>query len=190
MRNLIISLVSSLCIFSSCNSSKSTKISNESEDYYPRVIDSLGLNKIYDKTKWLMYCYQCDDTLIFQKKWKDSNKVYFGFLKLNFEGIKIHQEQLEVNFSFIYKEKNTNDDLVRNSAIRGIVFKYGTDSVLYYSMGTDALTYLRDSCPDLQKCRSRFVDPLQPEVTKFINDHKTELDPWFYKMAQKKGILK
>ena len=189
MRIITISLAIAICTSSSCDNSKKSHNSKESTDKYPRIIDSMRLNEVYDKTKWLMYCFQCDDTLTFQKKWNDTNKVYFGTLELKFNEVRTLKDETEINFFFIYKGKNTDDDLVRNSAIRGVVYKKGTDSVLYYSLGTDVLPYMKDSCPDPKNCGSRFINPLQPEVVKFIHDHKKELDPWFYKTAQKKGIL-
>ena len=83
-----------------------------------------------------------------------------------------------------------DDELVRNSPIRGVVFNNSYDSVLYYTITSHSHPYLSITCPDMSNCPSRFVNPLQPEVVKFINDHKTELNPWFYQMAKKKGVLK
>ncbi|MDR2272052.1 MAG: hypothetical protein LBF27_14195 [Sphingobacterium sp.] len=180
----------SFCFFFlfACREKSKSNISEKKISEYPQIIDSLGLSKAYDEAKWRVYCYKCDDTLVFLNTLLDSNKIYFGSLDLKFDTVIVSNVQTEISFVFVYKGKVCDNDLIRNSGVRGVVYNKTLDSVIHYISGDDSWS-ISETCPDTSNCRSRIINPMQPEVLKFITEHKTELNPWFYKMAKEKGIL-
>ena len=189
MRSFAVAIILCCILLGACKEKTKSDIATKKDSEYPLIIDSLKVTKVYDETKWRVYCYRCDDTLTFQKSVKDTGKVYFGSLNLKFDTVNVTKDRMEIYFVFEYKGKVCDDNMIRNSGVRGVVFNNSLDSVLNYISGDEAWL-IKETCQDTSHCKSRFVNPLQPEVVRFINEHKTELNPWFYQMAKKKGVLK
>ena len=207
MRRILIAVLL-LMGYAACNnkptSEKSSTISEMSRDTsdqqgeikrqndirrYELTIDSLGLRNLYDKTKWIMYCIHCDDTLQFWPETKIMEKVTFAQLPLQFDYLEMRGDTIEFNFFFRYKnDLLSSNRLIRNSIICGAVYKKGSDRILMYSKASTA-RYVRHTCPDGVDCHDRYIDPLQPEVIRYIKAHKEQLDPWFYTQSEKRGIL-
>ena len=66
----------------------------------------------------------------------------------------------------------------------GAGYKKGSDSILYYTSSTTMHSFWEKGT------YSRYDNPLQPEVIKYIKTNRDKLNPWFFKEAQVKGIIK
>jgi hypothetical protein len=192
MKQTAIILLTCLCIACSCKteSPKDEAPVVLSKSEYPRIIDSLRLNELYNETKWLMYCYQCDDTLKIIKSDTLKDLVTFGMLELKFDTVDVYDTMFDIRFNFYYKGIPCTGENIRSSPIWGMVYAHPTGKKLNYVVQSGNMNYMRDSCAPKGPCRSRFVNPLQPEVVKYINDNKAKLNPWFYNEAKKRGVLK
>jgi hypothetical protein len=98
---------------------------------YPRIIDSLGLNKLYNETKWLMYCYQCDDTLEAVDSSILGDSITYGMLELRFDTIRDYEDNgIEIDFDFYYNGAKC-DSFSSKVSIWGVVYSKNDDKVKY-----------------------------------------------------------
>ncbi len=68
MKNYL--LAGGLLMLASCNPQAEKKREelpkiNMNRNNYPVIIDSLGIRDIYDSARWLIYCNNCDQKLLF-----------------------------------------------------------------------------------------------------------------------------
>jgi hypothetical protein len=192
MKQIIVTLLVCLCLclFSCKTASRKEESLTQFKSEYPQIVDSLGFIELYNETKWLMYCYQCDDTLEAIDSSILGDSITYGMLELRFDTIRDYKDNgIEINFNFYYNDTKC-DSFSPKVSIWGIVYSKKDNKVMYYVKHTDFANYTKDSCVDGRPCPSRFINPLQPEVVKYINDNKAKLNPWFYREAKKRGVLK
>jgi hypothetical protein len=193
MKQNTITLLVCLCLFLfSCKTEgKKDESPVLSKSEYPRIIDSLGFKDLYNETKWLMYCYQCDDTLKIMKYDTLKDFVTFGTLELKFDEVDKYKDSgFDIRFNFYYKGIPCTSENIQSSPIWGMVYANKAGKKVYYIAHGDVMNYMKDSCAPGRPCPSRFVNPLQPEVVRYINDNRKKLNPWFYREAKKRGVLK
>lgn len=153
---------------------------------YPAVITQFELQHQFDNTKWMLYCLHCDEKLNFQSTLNNKD-VTFGELPLRFTMFNIRKDSIEIGFKFYYNDRPCDIQLVKNIIDVGAVYKYGSDTVVYWiSPTTMKYFYVRCLVAD---CPSRYVNPLQPEVYKYIRNNHKKLNPWFRKEAIRRGVI-
>ncbi len=171
---------------------------------YPEEIKKMGLEELYNISKWYMYCIHCDTRIIDLKEallWQagdsaehiDPNNpqldnTTLGMLPLSFDNLVIKGDTVEMHFYFYYKGKKVNEKLVHNLPYWGTVFWGRSDTIRCYSSRSDVAYFMKE-CKDLSNCNVREVNPLQPEVIDYIKRNKDKIDPWFRKEAIKRGVI-
>lgn len=171
---------------SSCFARDTTKVKSGE---YPLEIKHLGLEHLYDKSKWMLYCMECDAKLKFREETNIHDDITCGMLPLKFDHLEIRNDTIEIDFYFYYKSKKVDWKLVDGMPTWGTVFKRNSDSIIMYS-ARDEYRYFMHSCVDpTVECPFRTVNPLQPEVIKYIKENRDKLDPWFRQEAIKRGVI-
>ena len=99
--------------------------SHDKIEEYPQEISQLGLEKLYDKSKWFLYCIHSDKVLQFHKELNISDTVTYGELPLNFDNVEIRDDTIEIHFYFYYKNDKVNSTLVSPGPDWGTVFLGG-----------------------------------------------------------------
>jgi hypothetical protein len=154
---------------------------------YPKIIDSLGVQGLYDKTKWVLYCIYCDDTCVLKKGFSSTGGIKtFGELDLRFTELRQVGDTVELDFRF-YNDTIRCDiaSLMDYKKIAtGVGYKKNSDSILYYTSSTTMHSFWEKGP------HSRYETPLQPEVISYIMNHKESLNPWFLEEAKRKKIIK
>jgi hypothetical protein len=165
-----------------------TIIDSFNEDRYPMEIDSLALNKLYDKSRWFIYCGQSYNQLIFKKQTGIHDSITYGMLPLIFDRLQINGDTVEIDWLFYYKGKRVDGKLVENVPAWGTVFKKASDKVLEISTRTD-VGYFGYECPPNDSCPG--LEPMiqKPEIINYIKQNKNKIDPWFRKEAIKRGLI-
>jgi hypothetical protein len=174
-----------LCCCSENNNHTHNAQVNQSE--YPAIVDSLGLQKQYDETKWRMYCNYCDKKVFINPLYGIKDTFTFGQMPLKYWSFnQIGKDTIELLFSYMYRDTiPCNYNYVHGIGICGIAYSIAKDTLLYFR-GEEVF---RISVWCDVPCNERLVNPLQPEVIKYITDNKNKLNPWFYKEAIKRGLL-
>jgi len=157
---------------------------------YPKEIEKLGLQNKYDLTKWIMYCIMSDRHILFNKNNASSKIITYGTLPLKFNHMQINGDTVEIDFDFLYEGKFVDIKMTDYGPLWGVVFVGNSDTVFRYYSQSDARYFMRRCSPNVKNCPYREVNPLQPEVRKYIKQNKEKLDPWFRKEAQRKGVIK
>jgi hypothetical protein len=154
----------------------------------PKVADSLGVRKQCDEAKWRLYCLYCDSIVRFKTASLNSKKLTFGELTSYFFDIDKHSDTVDIYFGFYYSDPRK--ETYYNHNFIGVSFckNNKTNKRSVYISPTPA-KYWEFNC-DPKNCRSRYVKPLQPDVIAYIRKNKSKLNPWFYKEAVKRGVLK
>jgi hypothetical protein len=164
-----------------------TAATNEYASGYPKEINSAELQKLYDETKWRLYCIHCDQKIVFVDKSLTSD-ITFGQCKLQFDQINQWADSVEVDFFFYYQNIKLNAaTLMMTLPTYGAVYKLPDSLVQYRSR--DIVRYFSHTCMDKQDCHDRYVTPQQPEVIRYIKQNKNKIDPWFRKEAIKRGVI-
>jgi hypothetical protein len=183
-----------LILFASCNyelrkrTVTTPEVKSLIHDEYPMEIKSQELRRLYDETKWRLYCIHGDEKVIFIEKPRNKDSITFGMLPLVFHHIQIGHDSIEIDFNFSTKGELLNtDDIVRNIPTWGVVYRATYDTVIWYS-SVETMRYFWKGC-GIPNCASRYVNPLQPEIVKYIIDNKNNIDPWFRKEAIKRGVI-
>ncbi|MBX9448838.1 MAG: hypothetical protein KL787_03605 [Taibaiella sp.] len=185
-------------------------------DAYPKIIDSLQLRELYDSTKWYLYLLHCGETPKMINTY-DGTKTPLNFtfseLDLRFDTLEVSNETVKIYFWF-YVNDTTVLNLDYFSYYLGDTISSKDDNYyrleeyingrMYYNSKNLDICYLTKGSTIGYFCISswfngretidsmlnRRVNPLQPEVIKYINEHKRELHPWFYREAVKRGVIK
>jgi hypothetical protein len=182
----------------SCN----RPIIENSYPIYPQIIDSLGIQNLYDIGKWKLYTLNCLDSI---EVIKDKEKISFSKLDIIIDTLIFNDNVIEINYKFHSNKINNIENYINHrNFIRGIGFYNKTDSIVYFSMNshlrykyeyriTDSIKRIKmtKELPlEFRKKTSLFLyDPLQPEVLEFIKKNKNELNPSFRNEAINKGII-
>lgn len=173
----------------SCNNNKE-KESNQSslerteDSLYPKIIDSLNAQSLYNVAKWNLYCIYCDDTVQFLQKTMDNEPITYASLDLRLESVHRKEDTTEMHFSFYKDSLKCDENTVRKDGkifADGIIFK--GDSVSAYTTRTTMRSF-SETYPG-----SRFVNPLQPEVLTYIKNNQSRLHKWFRDEAKRRGII-
>jgi hypothetical protein len=162
----------------------------DSTEGYPQQIVKLKLQKLYDKSRWFLYCIYCDKKLSFRDKLQvPDTSITFGELPLNFDHIDIMSDTIEMYFDFYLRGTKIDEGIVENLLYSGTVFTDGKDSIVLYT--SRLARYFWAQCLDSNEiCPYREVNPLQPDVKKYIQKNKEKIDPWFRAEAVRRGVLK
>ncbi len=175
------------------NINSSTSISE-----YPRLIDSLGLQSIYDDARWQLYVLQCDDT----PKLEDESFLFspikpLGGLNLKFESLAIAGDTTDIYFSFTTDQEveisNCNFKHLRQNVFVGKRYIKNNDSFVWYLHRCSPTKdyYVGPVDPKrIRTAKDRLINPLQPDVVRYINRNRKDLNQWFSKEAVKRGIIK
>lgn len=153
---------------------------------YPPIIDSLGFQALYDKTKWTLYCIYSDDTCLVKNNFPVTEGKTFGSLDLKFEELRQQNDTIEFSFCFYINDTLRYDITTMKNPKRlatGIGYRKGNDSILFYISET-TMRYFWE-----KGLNSRYANPLQPEVIAYIRKNKESLNPWFKEEATRKGFL-
>jgi hypothetical protein len=156
--------------------------------YYPRIVDSLRVENLYDEARWRMYCLGCCDTARLLQEYDGLAKRPFGFLNLKFTRLHLRRgDSTEFYFMFYYNDTIRCDN-GSTSADYGIlpdgVGFSNNGKRIYYSWDI-ALGFNRGDDPT-----DPLQHPLQPKVVSFIKNNRDSLNPWFKNEAIKRGVLK
>jgi len=173
-----------LLLLWSCNDRPTIRPISKTEAIYPLSIVQSGLESKYDKTKWYLYCIYCDDTCKFTRETGIKKTAPFSSMELKFDTVTQYNDTIEISFNFYYQDSIKCDaSTIRNSVASGAGFKKGSDSI-YYFTSTSTMQRFWTNDP-----YSRFVNPLQPDMIRYLKAKKLQLHPWFYAEAQKRGIV-
>lgn len=174
-------LLIALCIKCTNNVEEKNKISEIKEDNPAEIINH-GLVKQFNQAKWFLYCIHCDEVCAFNKRTGIADVKTFGELPLKFEGVNNYHDTAEIAVSFFYQQFKCDNLLLDNESITyGAAFKDGSDSIIYFLKAPGRYWSTVKS--------SRYANPLQPEVIRYIQQNKHKINPWFRKEAEKKGII-
>jgi len=155
-------------------------------DGYPRIVDSLHVNALYNEAKWKMYYMNCTGTVSWRKRFSNLPRTHFGFMPLVFKGLWRSRDSTEFYFEFYYKDtvpcdwNHTTNDM---NIVDGIGFSGKKHKKVYYMKEIARLDHMGNA-------DDKSTTVLQPVVQKFLLRNKNYLDPWFRDMAVKKGMLK
>jgi hypothetical protein len=183
----------------------STKASIVGAMDYPKEIQQLGFEKLYDISKWYMYCIHCDGRMedlypaLFWRVGDTAEHINsenpkldsttLGSLPLGFDNISIRGDTIEMHFYFYYKGYKVDEKLVESLPLWGTVFYGNSDTIRMYASRSE-IRYFMKECVDYANCNVRESKPLQPEVIKYIKSNSKNLDPWFKSEAIRRGVIK
>ncbi len=154
---------------------------------YPEEIIQLGKEKLFENTKWFLYCLYCDQKVkLINSQIPDT--VTYGTLPLMFDKILIINDSIEIDFTFMYKNMRVNEATAYPAPIWGLLYNSQDSIVSFSSMGSMRYSYFV-SIKDPEHSKNRKIKPLQPEVIQYIKENKDKLDPWFRKEAIKRGVI-
>jgi hypothetical protein len=171
----------------SCNSNQQNTKPQENKSQsdkcfnYPQIVDSLQLKDFYDSARWYIYTLQCDEKYL--PKDDTAKSMAFGELPLRFANLNIRHDTLDINFDFMDRQQPILFGMNRNykSIIAGVGFNIKLKSKIYMSF--DGGTQSEKGDPT-----SRYVNPMQPEVIKYIQENWDKLNECFRELAERKGI--
>ena len=164
-------LLTILCIAQNCSNKKSVYNDSICRDTYPTLIDSLNVSDLYDNAKWSLYTWNCDKVYLPKGENKENT---FGVLSLEFKSCLIKSDTIEFFFDFVDKKK--------------VVFPYGLKKYVYFTDGvaynvvTKKKLYLTSKTGfsiSEKGLSSRFENPLQPEVKRYIDSNWININCWF-----------
>lgn len=175
-------------IFIGCNTSSShqeaAKTGNDTSkiDAYPKEVLEHHMTDLYDAAKWYIYTYNCDQLY---KPTRDSSlNIPFSNLELRFLSLAISHDTVRMGFSFMDNGKIILPAMTRD--VTQVISGVGFDAVTRKKIFMIGSGYDMKSKGDP---RSRYENPLQPEVVEFIKTHKDDLNPWFQDEAKRRKII-
>lgn len=150
---------------------------------YPSVVDSMGLQKMYDSARWSVYTWHCD--MPYRPKNDSSRKMTFGELELKFKGLVIKADTVEFGFYFIDR-----GSIVISTALTDFCSLY--TSVGYARENGKKIYMLSPSgyAMSVTGSNSRYGNPLQPEVLNYIYTKMDSLTPCFKELVEALRIKK
>jgi hypothetical protein len=151
---------------------------------YQKIIDSLGAGKLYNETKWLMYCIHCDVLPEWRKAYSHLPKRPCAFLDLKLMGVEKKDSIIKIWCDFYYNDTlSYNINTVENYTriLDGVEFNINSGKHRYLN-GTASFVEVNPL--------SRFDNELQKDVIRFISQNKDSLNPWFREEANHRGVLR
>ncbi len=182
----------SVCTITACNQNTSnaekvvTKIIDEMRDscfIYPSYIDSLKLYNLYDSARWVLFTWHCDLPYSHKKDSIENGKKSFGMLPLIFERSVTKSDTVEFFFNFVDGRDTIMPPMLKKYVYmkNGVAFSLATGEKLYLISPNNYTVQEKGAT-------TRFENPLQPEVIKYIKENLNRLDPCFRQLVEKKGI--
>ena len=150
---------------------------------YPSSIDSLHLDALYDSARWVLYTWHCDIVYKPKKDSMEKETRSFGMLPMLFDTFIRKSDTVELYFKFL----DGKEAIIPFDLKDYVHLKNGVG----YNMKTGEKLYLisPDNYTINQKGKtSRFENPLQPEVIKYIDDNWNKLDTCFKLLAKERGL--
>jgi len=155
---------------------------------YDKIIDSLGMDKLYTKAKWIMFCLYCDSPVRFKPSiGKDEVKTY-GDLELSLDSLILTNDTTGFLFKFLFNEEVCDTDMVYsyNFTWWGVRFiRNDTNNVqLFMRNNKDVCRYFKPEDPF-----GKHLKKSLPNVVKYVNDNKTKINAWFRNEAIKRELV-
>jgi SpoVK/Ycf46/Vps4 family AAA+-type ATPase len=147
------------------------------------MVDSLHLQDLYDSARWYIYTEYCD--VLYLPKTDSLLSKSYGEIELKFYSLFIKNDTAKLSFDFIDKGEIIMSSMTRDnrSSNTGVGFDLKTRKKIYESY--PGFTYTSKGDP-----KSRYENPLQPEVLKYIRENWDKLDNCFRELAKQKGITR
>jgi hypothetical protein len=160
---------------------KVVNVNNDKCDIYPPTIDSLHLQDLYDSARWYIYTQYCD--VLFKPTTDSLLSKPLGELELKFDNLFIKNDTVNLFFDFMYKGEPILPSMTRDykPLAMGVGFDIKVKRKIY--MMYSNATYTSKGNP-----ASRYENPLQPEVIKYIKENWDNLDDCFRELAVQKGV--
>lgn len=148
---------------------------------YPSEIDSLNLQSLFDSARWYIYTWQCDLPYISKKD--TLRQRTFAELELVFSRLTIDSDTLELNFDFIDNRAPVLSTSMKNytELLTGVGFNVKSHQKIYMSSPNGFTMTTKGGM-------SRFEQPLQPEVIKYIAEKWGNLNPCFRYLTDKQRL--
>ena len=172
-----------------CNSNQQLEKRNEATSNngkcftYTVLVDSLQVKDLYDRARWYIYTWHCDE--VYLSKRDTLKSVTFGELPLKFNNLTLKHDTVELNFDFIdeFERYPILPSMTRNSTqlLSGVAFNMKTREKLYMVSPGGFSTIIKGGA-------NRFENPLQPEVLAYIKSNWNKLDSCFKELAERKEI--
>lgn len=150
---------------------------------YPSAIDSLNAQELYDSARWYIYTRYCDE--LYKPKRDSLSSKTFGELYLKFDNLVNKHDTLDLIFNFIDNGEPILSSMMRDDRqlATGVGFDVKSKRRIYLISSNVNITYKGNP-------KSRYENPLQPEVLAYIKNNWDKLDPCFKALAEQKGIIK
>ncbi len=164
-----------------CNYRKSELVMENHDAEYPKVIDSLHLENLYDTARLYLYSKHCDQ--LFEPLNSDSDSIYYSYLPLRFDSLGLQNDTVAIYFEFTYMGRPVNEFRFKRFSylMNGMAFNKVTGEKLYFTTGRNVTYSDRGSS-------SRFVNARKPEVLNFVKQNGSKIDSWFRdNLDNKKG---
>ncbi len=150
---------------------------------YPGVIDSLNLRSFFDSARWAVYTWNCD--ILYRQRVDSNSKISksFGLLSLKFDTLVVKDDTLDFYFRYFDNLKP--------------IFAFDLDPYVFFKRAvgfnkkTGEKLYMIGSENYLVKevgRFSRFENPLQFDVIRYIDSNWNKLDPCFRNFAEQRGL--
>jgi hypothetical protein len=152
---------------------------------YPDDIVNRKIEKQYDLVKWTLFCVYCDNTVNFNSSTGIKTAVTFGSLDLKYAGLYHSGDTLEIYFDFYFQDtiKCVGSILDNPPIATGGGFLDGSERINYFTSSSTMARFWKND-PS-----SRFNNPFQNDVVEYLNRNKGAVDRWFFREAQKRGIV-
>ncbi len=168
-----------------CHSNQSRTLKKPQLDdcnVYPSTVDSLKVKDLYDSARWYVYTLQCDKKYL--PKSDTSKSVTFGELPLGFRDLISEHDTIIINLDFMDNNKPIISGMTRDykQLSTGVGFDINTRKKIFmvFSGGIQSE----------KGSKTRYENPMQPEVVKYIRNNWDKLNECFRELAEQKGISK
>ncbi|MBS1780440.1 MAG: hypothetical protein JST70_14000 [Bacteroidetes bacterium] len=179
-----------------------SKVDSMYEKTVPEEIQKLGIQILYDKTKWYLYSITCMRKLRFEPnaEYTDTNlkmripvdtNITYGMLPMRLESVNISNDSIEVHMRFYYNDILISEDIVANvPQAWGCVYQNRTDDEIVAVAGRGDIRYWKRGCKSPNDCIP-FENSIKiAEIRQYLLANKSKADPWFYQEAIKRGVIK
>lgn len=161
------------------------KVNESTISMAEKIVDSLGLSEMISESRWALYCIHIDDTCAWKPTYRSLGKTYLSSLPLRLDFAFVRGDTVEVLYDFYYNDSLKCDyNSVSNfvEITDGVGINHKTKKQLYYLKGDGMFIQEGE--------RSRYANPVQPEVKAFILANRDRLHPWLRDEAVRRGIIK